>query len=56
MELDLEPATGPDPSADWRAPYVDYLQREVLPTDKTEAQRFAHHAKSFIIIEGDLCK
>ena len=35
-------------------PYLDYLLREALPTDKTKARRLAHHAKSFVIIEGEL--
>ena len=54
MELDKDPATEPDPLADWRTPYLDYLLREALPMDKTEAQRLACRAKSFVIIEGEL--
>jgi len=42
--------------ADWRMPYLDYLLREVLPTDKTEAQRLVRCAKSFVVIEGELYK
>jgi hypothetical protein len=38
MEFDVEPATGPDPLADWRAPYHNYLLGEVLSTDKMEAR------------------
>jgi hypothetical protein len=56
MELDLGLATGPDPPTDWSVPYLDYLLCEALPTDKTEARRLARHAKSFIIIEGELYK
>ena len=37
-------------------PYLDYLLREALPMDKTEAQRLACHAKSFVVIEGELYK
>jgi hypothetical protein len=37
MELDVEPAMGPDPPADWRAPSLDYLLREVLLTDKMDS-------------------
>ena len=35
-------------------PYLDYLLREALPTDKTEARWLACHAKSFAIIDGEL--
>ena len=56
MELDEDPATEPDPLADWRTPYLDYLLREALPTDKTEARRLARRAKSFVAIEGELYK
>ena len=54
MELNEDPATEPDPLADWRTPYLDYLLREALSTDKTEARRLACRAKSFIAIEGEL--
>ena len=35
-------------------PYLDYLPREALPTDKMEARRLARRAKSFVAIEGEL--
>ncbi|XP_066341259.1 uncharacterized protein [Miscanthus floridulus] len=54
MELDEDPATEPDHLGDWRTPYLDYLLREALSTDKTEAQWLVHHAKSFVLIEGEL--
>ena len=54
MELDEDPAIELDPLADWRMPYLDYLLREVLPMDKIESQRLACHAKSFVVIEGEL--
>ncbi|XP_004959156.1 uncharacterized protein LOC101779555 [Setaria italica] len=56
MKIDTEPAKGPDPLPDWRAPYLDYLICESLPTDKTEAWRIIHRVKSFIIIDQELYK
>ena len=56
MELEEDPTTEPDPLVDWRTLYLDYLLRDTLPTDKTEARRLAHRAKSFILVEGELYK
>ena len=54
MELDEDPVIEPDPLADWRTPYLDYHLHEALPTDKMEAWRLAHRAKSFVLIKGEL--
>ena len=54
MELDEDLATEPNPLVDWRTPYLDYLLREALPMDKTEAQWLMCHAKSFVLVEGKL--
>ena len=54
MEHDEDPTTEPDPLADWRMPYLDYLLREALPMNKTEARRLVRRAKSFVVIEGEL--
>jgi hypothetical protein len=35
---DEDPAARSDPLPDWRIPYLDFLIREVLLTDKTEAR------------------
>ena len=56
MVLDEDLGTEPDPLADWRTPYLDYLLREALLMDKTEAHWLALHAKSFVVIEGELYK
>ena len=56
MELDEDPAIEPDPLDDWRMPYLDYLLREALSMDKTEARWLARCTKSFIFVEGELYK
>ena len=56
MELDEDLVTEPDPLANWRMPYLDYLLREALSMDKTEARRLTRRAKSFVFIEGELYK
>ena len=37
-------------------PYLDYLLCEALPTNKIEAWQLACHAKSFVLVEGELYK
>jgi hypothetical protein len=54
MEIDEEPLARPDPLPDWRVSYLDYLVREMLSVDKTEARWLARHAKSFVVIGDDL--
>ena len=39
MELDIDPVVGPNPFADWRTPYLDYLLHEVLLGMKTDQIR-----------------
>ena len=56
MELVKDPVAEPNPPTDWRTPYLDCLLREVLPADKTEAQRLSRRAKSFVVIKGELYK
>ena len=56
MELDEAPATEPDPLADWRTPYLNYLLHEALLMVKTEARWPACRAKSFVLVEGKLYK
>ena len=54
MELDEDPVAEPDPLADWRMPYLNYLLREALSTNKTEARCLVRRTKSFVVIEGEL--
>ena len=56
MELNEDPATEPDPLADWRMPYLNFLLREALPIDKMEAWWLARRAKYFVLIEDELYK
>src|SRR5579859_2013621 len=42
--------------ADWMGPYADYLLRDILPQDKTEAKQLARRAKSFVMVGNDLYK
>ena len=56
MELEEDPAIEPDPLIDWGTLYLNYLLRDTLPTDKMEARWLAHHAKSFVLVEGKLYK
>ena len=54
MEVYEDPAIEPNPLADCRVPYLDYLLHEALPMDKMEARWLARRAKSFVLIEGKL--
>ena len=56
MELDEDPVIESDPLVDWRTPYLDYLLRETLPTDKTEAWCLACRPKSFVFVKDELYK
>jgi hypothetical protein len=56
MQIEDDLAIGPDPLPDWRISYLDYLVRGVLLTNKTEAQRLARHAKSFVLLDRELYK
>ena len=41
---------------DWRAPLLAYLLEEVLPPKRTEAQRIARCAKTFVALGDELYK
>ena len=51
MEVDEAPA-----SRDWRVQYLDWMIREVLPSDRAQARRLARRAKSFVLIDNGLYK
>ena len=51
MEIDEAP-----PSRDWRAQYLDWMIRGVLPSDRTQARCIARWAKSFVLIDDELYK
>jgi ribonuclease HI len=38
------------PETDWRASYLEYLVRDELPEDQTEARRLARRVKSFALV------
>ena len=56
IELEEDTATEPNPLDDWTTLYLDYLLHDTLSMDKTEAQWLAHHAKSFVLVEGEVYK
>ena len=56
MELVKDPVAELDPPTNWRTPYLYCLLHEVLPVNKTEAQRLMCRAKSFVVIKGELYK
>ncbi|XP_074299461.1 uncharacterized protein LOC141630571 [Silene latifolia] len=39
---------------EWRKPYLDWLQNDILPADKKEARSFRMRASRFILIDGVL--
>ena len=52
MELDEDLVTEPDPLANWRTPYLDYLLREALPMEKMEARRLRHRTKPLSLLRA----
>src|SRR6185436_18567432 len=51
MEVDEAPT-----SRDWRAQYLDWMVRGVLPSNRAQARRLARRAKSFVLIDNGLYK
>jgi hypothetical protein len=51
--MDTEPAPS---EGDWRDKYITWMDRVELPSDRSEARRFARMAKSFALVDGELYK
>jgi ribonuclease HI len=47
-----EERNGVPPNRNWQTPYLQYLHQGEIPLDRTEAQRLARRAKSFVLL-GD---
>jgi len=39
---------------DWRAPFLDFLEWGILPTDVADARRLVWQTKSYIVLHGQL--
>ncbi|XP_071676894.1 uncharacterized protein [Lolium perenne] len=63
-EIDIAEPPAPDSAlvalasdaGDWTEPYLSYLERQVLPTDETEARTLVRRCKTFTIINNELYK
>ncbi|XP_071683475.1 uncharacterized protein [Lolium perenne] len=64
LEIDIAEPPTPDSmlvsvvsdAGEWTEPYMNYLERQVLPMDETEARMLVRCCKSFTIIKNDLYK
>ena len=45
-----------DTSSGWREPIIQYLKYNILPENKTEAQKLRHLAESYCLLGDDLVK
>ena len=53
----MEVNTGPpqtDQDIDWQIPFLDWLARGELPSDRTKARRLARQAKTYVLCDGEL--
>jgi hypothetical protein len=41
---------------DWRDKYIAWMDRRELPSNRSEARRIARMARSFTLVDGELCK
>ncbi|KAM0881796.1 hypothetical protein ACQ4PT_032718 [Festuca glaucescens] len=63
-EIDIAEPPAPDSvlvavtaeSGDWTEPYMNFLERQVLPVDESEARMIMRRCKSFVIINKELYK
>ena len=53
MEVDTEPPQT-DQDTDWRVPFLDWLARGELPTDRAKARWLARRAKTYVLSDGEL--
>jgi hypothetical protein len=45
--------SGVTPDQNWQTPYLQYLHRGELPSDRAEARRVARRAKSFVLLRDE---
>ena len=55
MDIESEPRA-PDDSPDWRYPLLQRLVDGTPPSDQAEARRVARHAKTFVLLDGEMYK
>ncbi|XP_074299382.1 uncharacterized protein LOC141630466 [Silene latifolia] len=48
----LTSTTSQEEAVDWRKPYQDWLQNNILPADKKEVRSFKMQASIFVLIDG----
>ncbi|XP_074305132.1 uncharacterized protein LOC141640140 [Silene latifolia] len=48
----LTNTTSQEEAVDWRKPYQDWLQNDILPADKKEVRSFKMRASRFVLIDG----
>jgi hypothetical protein len=42
--------------ADWRQPFIDYLSKQKVPSNKNLAEQLIRHAKSYVLVGDKLYK
>ncbi|XP_021305474.1 uncharacterized protein LOC110431101 [Sorghum bicolor] len=55
MDIEPEPPA-PDDTPDWRYPLLQCLVDGTFPSDQAEARRVARHAKTFLLLDGEMYK